>query len=334
MIKNNSFQEIWDKLKTCKKALITLHYGPDGDSLGSCAAMKYVLERDFKTKVDLISYDSLSDLLGDLPYKKEIQFGKDISEMKLEDYDVTLILDMASPDFASGKLKKEFVLNKNIFSVRIDHHHVTDDFTTMKYVDSTAPSACSVLIELFKDVNIKFDKELSTRLLLGLCTDSGFFTIDANPVRALTEALFLINHSGDYSFILKLTSNNKSLKSQKYRALVLTNLKMNKEKKLGYSLIQYQDVVKLGLNEAEIRDAPGAIQSIKEFDFIFTLTEMKDYVKGSFRSAKGVDVSLFAKELGGHGHKAASGFFLPNISLEEAEKKVLAVIEKVGINKS
>lgn len=330
---NNSFEEIWNKLKGCKKVVMTLHYGPDGDSLGSCCAMKYVLERDLKAKVDLISFDSLPDELEDLPYKKEVQFGIDISDVDLKKYDAVLFLDVASLDFAS-KLKNEYVLDKNIFSFNIDHHYIKDNFTTMKYADKDAPSACSVLVELFKSINVKFDTGLCNRLLLGICTDSGFFTYDTNPERALREALFLIDHSADYiNSVLKPVSYNKSLKSQKYRAIVINNIKINKKYRLGYSSIPYSDVLNLELNEAEVRDAPSVIRNIKEFDFIFTLTEMKDYIKGSFRLARGIDVSLFAKELSGHGHRSAAGFFLPKMPLEDAEKKVLDVIKKVGIHR-
>ena len=41
----NTFEEIWKALKKSKKVLMSLHPSPDGDSLGSCVAMKYFLEK-------------------------------------------------------------------------------------------------------------------------------------------------------------------------------------------------------------------------------------------------------------------------------------------------
>ena len=65
-MKNNAIQEIWSKIKASKKVLMSLHYGPDGDSLASCVAMKYVLERDFGCEVKLVSKDNLDSILGEL----------------------------------------------------------------------------------------------------------------------------------------------------------------------------------------------------------------------------------------------------------------------------
>ena len=89
----------------------------------------------------------------------------------------------------------------------------------------------------------------------------------------------------------------------------------------------------LNLNLAEVRLGSKEIGTLKGFDFVFILTEMEDMIKCSFRSIQGVDVSLFSKELGGGGHKAAAGVYIKGMSLEEAEKKVLSVIEKIGIHK-
>ena len=73
---NNSFHEIWEKLKSCKKIAMTLHTAPDGDSLGSCLAMKYVLEKQ-GVDVKLVSYGEVPKSLGRLRVINEVEFGKD-----------------------------------------------------------------------------------------------------------------------------------------------------------------------------------------------------------------------------------------------------------------
>jgi nanoRNase/pAp phosphatase (c-di-AMP/oligoRNAs hydrolase) len=92
--KNNTFEEIWEKLKSCKKVLMTLHTGPDGDSLGSCTAMKYVLEREFGAEVTLVSPDVLAENLAGLSMSKDVLIGKTISDFNLDDYDSLICLDL------------------------------------------------------------------------------------------------------------------------------------------------------------------------------------------------------------------------------------------------
>jgi len=330
-MKNNSFEEIWNKLKSFKRVVMSLHAKPDGDSLGSCTALKYVLERDLKCRIKLVSYDTLSEDLNQFPFAKEVEFGTDISDLDPNKFDGVIFLD-SSLENQSGKLKKEFKIPK-IFTINLDHHNTNTFYGNMNYVDKESPSACSVLVNFFKDRKINFDKELSTRLLLGICTDTIFFKTQSSD-KALKDAGFLVEHEAEYfNKIVSPLELNIPLKYKRYIGVLFNNFKLVPEQKFGYSIITQKEVKDLGLNETEIRGGANELQYIKECDFIFTLTELENEIKGSFRSKKEIDVSLFAKELGGGGHKLAAGFVLPKMSLNLAEEKVLEAVKKVGIQK-
>ena len=87
------------------------------------------------------------------------------------------------------------------------------------------------------------------------------------------------------------------------------------------------------LSDAETRLGINKLQYISDFDYVCTMKELKDIIKGSFRSHEKIDVSLFAKELGGGGHKLAAAFALPKIPIKNAQEKVLEAVNKVGIHK-
>jgi len=332
-MKNNTPKEIWDKLKKCKNIAMTLHIMPDGDSLGACAAMKYVLERDFNCKVTLVSYDNISKNYLSFKFSKEVKFGEDITDLDLQSFDALLLIDLSTVDRISGKLKEKFKLPENILTINIDHHDTNAYFGDLNYNDPEAPSACSTLIELLKEGNIKFDEELSTRLLTGLCSDTGIFRNSQSPLRALEEGVFLLKNKARRNEVIKNIALNEPLKMKKYYGTILNNLKINKEKKLGYSSITFEEIKKLDLNTSEIRHGISKIKDIEDLDFVFTLAELDDSIKGSFRAKDNVDVSLFAKALGGGGHQPAAGFQLQKMSLDQAEKIVLDTIDKVGIHK-
>jgi len=329
MKKNNSFKEIWNKIKESKKLLISLHKGPDGDSLGSCSALKYVLERDFGIIVKLISPDELDKILMKLSFTKEVEFGKNVFDINLSKFDILITLDSSSFEMLGNKEGK---FPKDLTIINIDHHPTNSYYASLNYVDAKAASTCSILLNLFENMGVKFDKELTNRLLLGVCTDSSFFTV-SNAVPALKDASRLIEKGADYFWILQNILFKQPLNLRKYFAYIIDHLRINKEKKFCYSLIPYEKVKELDLNLAEVRLGPKEIGTLDGFDFAFILVEMENMIKGSFRSSQGVDVSLFAKELGGGGHKAAAGVYLERMSLREAEKKVLEAIEKIGIHK-
>ena len=329
-MKNNSFQEIWGKLKNSKKILMSLHNGPDGDSLGSCTALKYVLERDLNSKVVLVSPDNLDQVLSKLPFSKDINFGKSISQFNLKEFDVLLFLDQGAIFYD----KKDIKINlKDIFIINIDHHVTNSFYGNLNYVNVEQPSVCSILLDFLKINKIKFDRELSRRLLLGICTDTDFFK-HGNINKSLKDVSFLIDNGANYTKdIVQPILDNQPLKMKKYYALLINNLKINKQKKFGYSSISYKNIKNLNLNLSEIRLGIAQIQDLDEIDFLFTLVEMKDSIKGSFRSRKNVDVSLFAKALGGGGHKPAAAFMLSKMPLKRAEKIVIESIRKIGVHK-
>ena len=44
-IKNDNLKKIWKQLLTYKKVATFIHKSPDGDSLGSCMAIKQILKK-------------------------------------------------------------------------------------------------------------------------------------------------------------------------------------------------------------------------------------------------------------------------------------------------
>jgi|TARA_Y100000310_G_scaffold328062_1_gene395462 phosphoesterase RecJ-like protein len=328
MRENNLSEEIYEKIKGSQKILMSLHDGPDGDSLGSSTAMKYFLENVLKKDVTLISKDSLGDVFELFDFYGEVNWGKGFSDYNLDDFDLILFLDFGTPSYLSNKkmdLPEGKVMN-------IDHHETNTLFGDYNYVKKDRPSACSVLIDLFKEWGVDFDKELSTRLLLGVYTDSGGFSFETN---SLKDAGFLIDVEADYMKIVDAINFNIPLKLKKFLALATNNFKIVdfEEVKVGVCLLRKKEILELGLSLSEARMAPNDLQVIGGVDFLFVLTEFEEGIKGSFRSRKNVNTPLFAKELGGGGHKFASAFRIMDIELEEAEEKVFDAIRRAGIHR-
>jgi phosphoesterase RecJ-like protein len=296
--------------------------------------MKYVLERDLGIDVTLVSGDSLEESVAGMSYAKEVEFGKDFATLDFSSFDLILCLDCSNSGMLSSKERGTYVLPGNIRSIQIDHHATNSYYAQMNYVDADMPSACSVLFEMFKHLGVVFDAELSRRLLLGICTDTGFFAYSGNPLAAMKQSVFLIEQGVDYyNEISKPIRLSESLSVKKLFAAIINNVVVNEKMKFAYSSIGLQEAKKLGLNSAELRGGVRALQDIRGMNFVFVLVETDDYIKGSFRSNAGIDVSLFAKSLGGGGHKAAAAFQLPKMLMKEAEKKVLEAIETTGVHR-
>ena len=333
-IKNNSAHEIFNFLSECKQVVMTLHPSPDGDSLGGCAALKYVLERDYGCKVTLVSKDAISHHFIHYDFLNEVQFGIDISDLDLESYDALICIDCGEVGHISKKLRENFFIPKTVKIINIDHHISNNYYGFFNYIDSESPSACSVLFDLFKEARVSFDKKLALRLLVGICTDTHFFTNQIGIKKALEQSLYLLNFDIDYTKeIVRPLLYHQPLKIHQLRAQLINNIKLHPAMKIASSHISYKDIRRLKLTESDMSDIIDEICAIEGYDVFFLLVELKNYVKGSLRAMTRLNVSLFAQELGGGGNRYAAGFILPNLSLKKAEQKVLATIKKVGFHK-
>jgi bifunctional oligoribonuclease and PAP phosphatase NrnA len=326
-VRNNKFKEIWKELKKSKKVLLTLHARPDGDSFGSCTAMKYVLEKR-GINVRLISKDRLSENLESYSFSKEVEFGVDIEKLDLSEFDCILFLDFG----ALNEFSEEFIEKlKGRKVIDMDHHATNSYYGNLNYINPNLPSCCSILFEFFDKIKFKFDRELSLRLLVGICTDTAFF-IHGNSIDSLKKAIILLEKGNiDYKKDLVTPILSSPWKLKKLHGLLLTNMEQKEinGKNVAYSWATKKEYGKLGLNVSDIRLGIVCMQDIKDLDLIFTLTELDGEIKGSFRS-KGLDTTIYSTVFGGGGHKEASAFSLKTTNMKKAIEDVLKVIREKG----
>ncbi|MFZ1970814.1 MAG: DHH family phosphoesterase [Candidatus Nanoarchaeia archaeon] len=324
---NNSFKQIWKEIRKAKRVLMTLHARPDGDSLGSCTAMKYVLESK-GISVKLVSKDNMSENLDAFDFSKEVEYGVSIETLNLEEFDYIIFLDHGSLDDYSDEFKEKLKGRKII---DIDHHFTNSCYGNLNYVDPNAPSSCSILYDFFEKIGVKFNKDIALRLMLGICTDTAFF-IYGNSLESLRKAAVLIDKGNlDYKkdLVSKITSNAWALK--KLHGILLSNMKKEEinGKTVAYSWATKKEYQKFGLNSSDMRLGIMCMQNIKGLDLIFALIEMDGAIKGSFAS-NNLDTTVYSTGFGGGGHKLRSGFMLKTKDMKKAIETVLKAIKEKG----
>ncbi|MCK4979404.1 MAG: DHH family phosphoesterase, partial [Candidatus Delongbacteria bacterium] len=144
--------------------LITSHFSPDGDNIGSCIAFHLMLTELGKASV-IVNEDKLVSRFEFLLKGKTSVF-KQFSEMNVEDkYSNVIILDTANID-RIGKVSELFSENATI--VNIDHHFTNTDFGTINFVDGNIASASQLVLQIFKGNDLAVSKEVSDAILAGV----------------------------------------------------------------------------------------------------------------------------------------------------------------------
>ena len=326
-MKRDNPKKIWKKIEESDNIITTLHSSPDGDSLGSCTAVKHAVEKETDNNVRIISFDQVSEDLQSFDYTEDVEFGTDIQDIDFEEYDLLIALDSPKPS-RLGKYKDSYDL-PDIDVINIDHHEANTFFGDLNYVDYDAPSTCSALIEIFKPT-ISFDKELSKRLYIGVATDTNLFQAFNNLSRALEEAGFLEKHGGDYKNQVLLPYHfNQSPRLKKYYGRILNKVEIDEENNIAISTLNYEDIQDLELSMSEIRKGPQQITGIKDTSIAVLLVETQELIKGSLRSWDGTDVSEIAATFeGGGGHKSSAGIYVEDKTMKEIKQQIIKEVQK------
>src|SRR4051812_14906676 len=190
---SNAHQQIITALSACKKVLITTHVRPDGDALGSSAAMALGL----KTK----GIDAEVLLLSHLPTKYCFIFKEhgvpyfDVEKgwpgsFDLNRYDALLVVDTGTWSQLPGLKERLATWPKP--KLVVDHHLTQEDWATAKLVDTGAAAAGEIVADLLQRWGVTIDKSMATALYVAIASDTGWFQFSSTRPQTMRLAATLM----------------------------------------------------------------------------------------------------------------------------------------------
>jgi phosphoesterase RecJ-like protein len=299
---------ISQRFKTAENILVVSHIRPDGDAIGSMLALGLALQQSGKN-VQMVLADGVPANFRYLPGSNRI------SRKPSGEFDLVAVVD------CSDRERVGCALNGHQPGINIDHHITNLFYATINLVEPEAVATSSILAEHLPAWGYSITPDIATALLTGLVSDTlGFRTSNMTP-QSLRQAADLMEQGAN-------------LPDLYYRALVGRSFQAARYWGAGLSRLQREDRLiwtSLTLADREVMQYPGnddadlvnVLSAIEDADIAIIFVEQKGgYVKISWRSQPGFDVSRIAFSFGGGGHAAASGAEI-NGSLEEVQVKVL-----------
>ena len=141
---------------------ILSHRRPDGDTIGSSAALCLGLRQLGKT----------AHVLYNAEVSARFQWlHEGLTKESVEDGDVIVSVDVASP----GMLPKAFEPLLGKIALRIDHHGSATSFTDEELVDALSASCAELMWDVLNMAGVKMDSAIAEAVYVGLSTDTGCF---------------------------------------------------------------------------------------------------------------------------------------------------------------
>jgi bifunctional oligoribonuclease and PAP phosphatase NrnA len=326
-------QAIKSILATPKKVVITTHFKPDADALGSSLGLAgYLLKKGHS--VDVISPSDYPDFLSWMPLKEIVTSLS--KETKLPEQKASLLVAQADLIFCLdfSNLKRinevgEMVKKSAATKIMIDHHLEPEPFATYEKWDVTSASTAGLVVEFISELDSidEIDEDIASCLYAGLMTDTGGFRHNNTTQREFRIASELVKRGASPSEIAKKIYDTNSLERLRLTGFVLSQkLVVLPEFNTAYITLSWEELNKYG---AQTGDTEGLVNyglSLKGIKMAVLMYDRKEEIKLSFRSLADLDVNKIARNhFEGGGHKNASGG-QSKLSLEQTLEKFLAIL--------
>ena len=311
-----SLSECVDRLLLVNNPVVLMHIRPDGDTVGSSAALCEIF-RAMGKEARYASADKIPERLAFLTEGCE-------STDTFEGYDA-IAVDVASP----AQLGELF--DKVKVSLTIDHHQFNTPFSP-NYTVKGASSAGEVIFGIAKELErrgaIKINKRIAERLYAAISSDTGGFVFSNAISETYRSAAELIEYGIDHADINHKLFMSKTREQIAAEGLVASKIKTSAEGKIAYAAISGEDMETLGLSSADFDCGIDVVRSLMGVEIAFIVKETERGFKASLRSV-GANVAEIAAKHGGGGHIRAAGCSVDARSADEAAEILLSDLKEL-----
>jgi bifunctional oligoribonuclease and PAP phosphatase NrnA len=305
---SSSRRQVLDAIRATSSFCLTTHERPDGDAVGSLAAMQQVLAALGKDAVAFLPPDEFP-----LPYEyRFIRLEGLVTEPPPDLCSRTLVfLDCGNIDRTPADVLKR---DGAAPIINIDHHHDNTRFGTINHVVPTASCTAEMVWDLMDGLGVQATQAIAEALYVGVVTDTGRFMYENTGPRAHEMAAALIAGGVDAAAIYRRLYEGIPQGKLDLLARGLSHVQRYDGGLLTVTHLTLDDFAKTGADESY---SEGLVDHLRAVEGTAVAGLVRDQVadgastkrKVSLRATDDrVDVSVIARAGGGGGHRRAAGF--------------------------
>ena len=293
--------------------LLLTHKNPDGDTLGSAAALCSALRRAGKTAY-LFPNAEMTE--------KYREFAEPFHAPKGFAPSFTVAVDVAAekllPQGFSGKV--DFC---------IDHHPSNTHYTSRSLIAPSKASCGEVVMQLIKALNGDISEEEANLLYVAVSTDCGCFVYANTRADTLRAAAELLDCGADNKTLNIKLFRKVSRARMMIEGMIYSGMEYYRDGKISLATVTQEMLREAGATEEDLDDISGLAGRAEGAVLSITLREQSDgESRISLRSSPEVNCSEICAVFGGGGHAMAAGCNIQSPP-EKAKRMLLDVIDEV-----
>jgi bifunctional oligoribonuclease and PAP phosphatase NrnA len=300
-------EQVLEEIRAADRFVLATHENPDGDALGSLAAMQETLSILGKDSLVLIASDEFP-----LPYEYRFLGLEGLVGDAREDMDgrTVIFLDCGNIDRNPADVLKR----GGVHILNVDHHHDNTRFGTVNHVVPEASCTAELVWDVMRGLGVRPTQTLAEALYVGLVTDTGKFMYENTGTRAHVMAAELIEAGVDVHGMYRRLYEGVPIEKLELLSRGLANVERFDDGALTLTRLTRDDYEASGAQENHSEGVVDHLRAVQGTAVAGLVRELlgngrPGRHKVSLRATDDrVDVSLIARAAGGGGHRQAAGF--------------------------
>ncbi len=298
------------------------HANPDGDCIGSCLGMWYMLKAMGKSAAVMIKSDDVPRYLGFI-------WNTAAEATPSQTFDAYIALDCAGLDRLSC-LNEEFASGE--VTACIDHHRTNGGFAKVNAVLPDAAATGEIMYYLAAEVmGIAPTGAIADCIYAAIVSDTGGFKYSSTTSRTMGAGAALLDAGVDNVTIFKNLFDTYTQKQIAIIGDITSTLTTHFSGKVAVIHVTDELLESKGMRFDEVDFLTNLPRGIEGVEVGVFLKKRGEDIKISLRSGESVDVSQIAAGLGGGGHMRAAGITIKG-SLDEVKQIILNELGKLFPN--
>jgi len=323
VIARKDYQRAIEELRKADRVVLTTHVKPDGDAMGSIAALRRWLLAEGK-QVETIVPTPVPTRYAFLDPDGTVQVaGRDVDPAALERPDLVCIVDTGTWQQLAGV--EPLVKGARRLLV-IDHHWTQDVRCQVALVDTEVAATAILMHDLLVEAGAAIDAETATYLFSGLAMDTDWFRLPTSGAETLRLAARLVEAGAKPHFIYEQLYWNNDLTKMHLAGLAVAGLRPALG---GQVMVMRLTQAMFRQTATEADDTENLINECMKVRGVQVGILLTDggtgEVRVSLRSRPGTDILRVAERFGGGGHRYAAGARVQG-TLDEVEAQILAAV--------
>ena len=296
--------------------LLLTHVRPDGDTLGSAAALALAL-RGLGKRAHVAYNPGITETYAD--YMTGCYAPADFVPEHIVAVDIATE-NLLPPALEQWRGKSELC---------IDHHPSNEGYAQETCLDATAAACGEIIYRICKELGV-MDAQIAKQLYIAITTDCGCFVYNNTTPATHRIAAELMEYGDFWKQVNRNCFQTLSLKEIRLQNRLLESMEFYDEGALAIGAISLADLAEFEASQGDSEELASWANKIQGVKASATLRQLEERVwKVSLRTDGSLNATQVCGLLGGGGHAAAAGASMFDVDEQAARAKVLEAIRTV-----